>query len=1114
MRFGLLGPVVVANEDVNVEVTSTMPRTVLAVLLLNADSVVSIDQLVEVLWGDGAPASATASLHNHVMRLRRLLGDEGGARIRAVAPGYLIHVEPGELDLDVFAARCAAGAQAVRAGQWAKASQDLTAALALWRGDPAADVPSVGGQDSRVQHLVEARLQAFEGRIEADLELGRQREVIGELRTLTAQHPLREVFHRQLMLALYRADRQAEALEVFQGLRRTLVEELGVEPSASVQQLHRRILNADPELDAPAPAPADLTAAAQVPAAEAHSGRGGPRYQLPADTRVFTGRVRELEELIGLASAAPVGTASGMVVISAIDGMAGIGKTTLAVHAAHRIRDRFPDGQLFLDLHGYTTGLEPMAAEDALDWLLRSLGVPPPLIPTDLGDRAAFYRDRLDGTRTLIILDNASSTAQVRPLLPSAPGCLVLVTSRKRLTGLDDAFSLALDVMPQQDAIALLHKVAGPGRIPPHHPAIMELIELCGQMPLAIRITAARLRHHRSLRIEDVVRQLRDDNARLQHLKDGERNLTAVFDSSYLALPTAEQHLFRLLSQVPGPDVDASAAANLAATDQRTAERLLESILDHNLLTQRTPGRYRFHDLIRVYARGLTGDAPGDQEAALERLLDYYQYSVEAADRHLTQHNRSIPAISGVAGAAPSATPPVAVPDLPDNASALAWMRAERANLLAAVARITADGPASRVVALTAAMAAFLHQEGPWQQVAALHQTAANIAHEDGDRLAEATALWDLGRVWQMTGDTVTAISLHERALAIFQELGHRPGEANALQDLGHARRPTGDFPALAALHERALTIYQELGDRLGEATALCDLGRLRYLTGDFPASADLENRSLAIFRELGNRLGEGKALQDLGRVWDATGDFPAAVTELERALAIFQDLGHALGEGSALCDLGHALIAQGELAAAAQLLERALVIFRDLGLRPAEATALRDLGWARLESGEYAAAAELLNRSLAIFQELGHSPRAANVLAVLGRLRRLTGDYPGAAATLEQALDIRRDLGLRHDEAELLIDFGALVAESTGPREALTLYQQALTISMEVRSPLEEARAQAGIARCAATLGDHTMALAAQREAAAISRRIGAPEADAEAAYLAELQASIPDPR
>jgi len=1084
MRFGLLGPVSVERDGSRVDVASAMPRALLAALLLNANTVVSEDQLAEALWGETPPSSATASLRNHVMRLRRLLGEESGARIRAVAPGYLIRVEPGELDLDSFAELCASGRVAAQSRQWAKASEDLKAALGLWRGAPLADVPGMH-QDARIQQLLEARSQAIAERIEADLELGRHQEVISELQRLTADQPLHEGFHGQLMLALYRADRRDEALEAFESLRRTLVDELGVEPSPSIQQLHRRILGGDPALLAPA----------------APSRGRGPRFQLPADTRAFTGREDELGELIGLAKAAPTGTDAGMVVISAIDGMGGVGKTALAVHAAHRVREQFPNGQLFLDLRGYTTDLEPLSTGDALDWFLRSLGVPPQMIPQDLGERAAYYRDRLEGTRTLIILDNASSAAQVRPLLPGTPGCLVLVTSRKRLTGLDDASFLALDVLPEADAIALLHKVAGPDRIPAHHPAVVELVRLCGNMPLAIRITASRLRHHPALRIEDVVAQLRDETARLDQFQDEDRNLTAVFDLSYQGLAEAEQRLFLLLGQIPGPDFDAYAAANLAGLDHRTAEYLLESLLDQNLLTQHTPERYRFHDLIRVYARTRCATEPArERRAALDRLAEYYQHTANVADRHLARYTRP---------GRPSALAPPAAPPLPDWASAMAWMRAERGNLIAAIAHASAQDQPPRAVALTAALASLLQQEGPWLQAAGLHQAAATAAHEHGDHLSEANALHDLGRVRYVTGDYPAATGLLERALAVYQQLAESQGEANARQDLGRVREMFGDYAAGTELHELSLAGFQSLGDRLGEANALSDLGRVTYLSGDLAAAIVLQERSLVVFQEIGHLHGEANAHYNLGRVLLSTGKIPEAADSLERALVIYRELGNRHGQANVLCDLGRVRLATGDLPAAADLLEQTLAIYQDLGSRLGEAYAIWDLGRVQFAAGDYPAADELYERSLAIHQALGNRNGIANAWHEMGRVRFATGDHAAAAELYEQALAIFRELGDPQGEAELLNSTGTLVAETDGPKEALALYRQALQCAREVGSPVDEARALDGAARALARTGDREAARADLREAVAIYLRIGAPEAKPAAAYLAELEAA-----
>jgi DNA-binding SARP family transcriptional activator len=1059
MRFALLGPITVTNAGKSVEISATMPRTVLAVLLLHANTPVSVDRLTEALWGECPPPSATASVMNHLMRLRRMLGDEGGARIRTVAHGYQIRVEPGELDVDTFADLCAAGRAAAQGEQWAKASADLAAALDLWRGSLVADVPDLDRRDARVQQLLETRSQALEGRIEADLQLGRHRELVSELRYLAASRPLSEAFHRQLMLALYRSERQAEALEVFQRLRRILVEELAVEPSAPLQDLHRRILRADPGLAAPADAAAP----------QAQAGPGGTRFQLPTDTRVFTGRLRELDQLVdlvgrpsegtGTCTGTGISTGDGTVVISAIDGMAGIGKTALAVHAAHRLRDAFPDGQLFVDLRSYSAGLDPLTAGEALDRLLRFLGVPLQLIPQEPQERAAVYRARLADTRTLIVLDNAGSTAQVRPLLPGAAGCLVLVTSRKRLTGLDDAHFLTLDLLPEADAVALLHTVAGPGRIGANHPAIPELIALCGHLPLAIRIVAARLRHRSTLRIEDLVERLRDENTRLENLRDEDRNLTAVFDSSYAALPAAERQLVRRLGLVPGPDLDAYAAANLTGTDYRTAEDLLESLLDHNLLAQHSPGRYRLHDLIRVYALNLDDDPAEDREAALDRLLDYYEHTLQAADRHLASYTRP--------GPAPATNAPAAAPHLAGQTSALNWLRAERDNLQACLATVTDRRRPTRVLAFTSALAAFLHQEGPWRPAAAFHHTAISIAHELGDRFSEANARCDLGRLRQVSGDLEAAADLYQQALTIYQDLGDRLGEANVVGDLGRLRYATGEFLLAGDLHERAIAIYQDLGDRLGEANSVLGVGYVRYLAGDYAAAGGLAERALAIYQDLGHRSGEAYALWYLGRVRHATGDFVLAADLHERALTVFEELGHRSGEAFALWDLGRVRHATGDLVLAAALHERALTIF----------------------------------------EELGHRHGEANTLHELGRVWHATGDYSAARDLLKQALEIFHDVGDPQGEAEVLNSTGALLAEITGPHEALPLYQEALRLAREAKSPVDEARALEGIARCAAQVGDREAALTDLREAVALYQRVGAVEAEAAAMYLAKLE-------
>ena len=532
MRFALLGPLQVRGDDGPVQIRGTLRRTLLAALLLHRGSAVSADRLSELIWAGRPPAAAAASLYNQVLRLRQALGADG-ERIRAVAPGYLIRVEPGELDLTEFTELCARAGRRAAAADWPRAARHYRAALALWRGEMLADVPALHGQVS-IHRYEEDRLLALQGRIEAELALGRQDELVGELRTLIGYHPLREAFHGQLMLALYRSGRQADALAVYRDLRRVTIAELAVEPGREIGELHNRILRSDPQLNPPKPGPAAPASIAAAPEPRR------PPHQLPEDTRPFTGRVTELAELIAIARTAGVGPDAGLVVISALGGKGGIGTTALAVRAGHEVSGLFPDGQLFIDLRGYDAQRPPLPPEDALDYLLRSLGVTEPAIPADPDERAALYRSRLAGSRTLIVLDNAACTAQVQPLLPGAPGCLVLVTSRNRMMGLDDAHFFALDTLGPPEAVALLAEMAGDGRIAVENSGVvLELAELCGFVPLAVRIVAARLRHDPELTVAALIEELCDAPARPDRPHDGERDLTKIFESSYRHLPQA-----------------------------------------------------------------------------------------------------------------------------------------------------------------------------------------------------------------------------------------------------------------------------------------------------------------------------------------------------------------------------------------------------------------------------------------------------------------------------------------------------------------------------------------------------------------------------------------------
>ncbi|MFF7635791.1 tetratricopeptide repeat protein [Kitasatospora sp. NPDC008050] len=1071
-EFGVLGPLHARIGGREVTLNGPRQARLLAALLVDANRVVPMERLSTVMWDGDGPATAVRQVQDVVSGLRRNLSACGAppTLISTHRGGYRIQLATAQLDLTAFEQE----REQARHSPAATAAAGLRRALACWRGPALADLTG-RALEADAARLNLARTTVHRECLELELALGRHREVVEELTALLRGHPHDERLAEQAMLALYRDGRQGQALEVYRSIRRRLADDLGVDPTPPLRELQRRILNADPSLAPPPRAAA--TAAVPPGGAPATPGAGdrrspgvrrrpGVRCQLPADTRLFTGRARELEELLLAAGDAPGGSRAGMVVISAIDGMGGVGKSALAVHAAHRVRHRFPDGQFFLDLHGHTPGSPPLPAADALGWLLRSLGVPAQRIPQDLGERAALYRDRIADTRTLIVLDNAASSAQVRPLLPGTPGCLVLVTSRKRLTGLDDAHLLPLDVLPRPEAVALLHEAAGPGRIPEGHPGDAELVARCGHLPLAIRITAARLRHDRTLQVEDLVDQLRDEQQRLSRISDEERSLSAVFDTSFTALPPAEQELFRHLGRFPGPDFDAYAAANLLGTDHRTAERLLESLLDHSLLIQHSPGRYRFHDLVGLYARGMSehartgaaGAVLDDHATALDRLSGYYLHTARLADHHLARR-RSTPAVAHPA--------PATAPRISDRATALTWLRAERDNLLAQGTGDAARTRPAPVIALIAALAAFLLLEGLWTEATELHRRAADAARRLGDPIAEAGALCDLGRV----------------------------------------QHATGNYQASAELYEQALTRYQGLGDRRGEATGLHELGRIRVLTGDYPAAAELHERALAIFRALGDRPAEARTLCDLGRARHSTGDSPAAVGLMEHVLTIHRDLGDRRGEAGALHDLGYVLHEMGDHPAAAELHQRALTIYRQLGSRQGEATALWSLGRARHEMGDHGAAVGLFESTLTICREIGSRQSEADALHGLGRAQHALQDLPAAALLYRQALALYREIGSRPGEAALLTDLAALVTDTTGPRDALPLYRQALDLARLIHSPRDEARALDGLAHCSALLGDPGVAVAALRRAVALYQRLGAPDTAAAVSRLSALQ-------
>jgi tetratricopeptide (TPR) repeat protein len=817
------------------------------------------------------------------------------------------------------------------------------------------------------------------------------------------------------------------------------------------------------------------------------------RYALPPDTAAFTGRDGELDRITAAATGA-----GGVVAIHAIDGMPGVGKTALAVHVAHLLQDRFPDRQLFIDLHGHTPRQDPVPPQAALAGLLTAVGVDARYLPEDLAGRTNLWRDRMAGQRALLVLDNAASSAQIAPLLPGGDDCLVLVTSRRHLGDLPGAaVSVPLDALPPDQAQAMFLRLA-PRAADVPAATIPELLRLAGHLPLAISLLARVYARHPSWILADLIRETK---ASMLTLAAEQNSVAAALDVSYRYLTTGQRRFFRRLGLHPGTTVDAYAAAALAGIGLREAGHHLDTLHGEGLLTEVSYRRYGMHDLIRRYAQDRAAvELAAHRDQWLGHLLDYYQSTAAIAEARLARQTRTTPAPAVLT------SPAAAVPDLPDSAQALAWARAERANLIACLDHATRTGQGTRIVALTAGIVSLLRNDGPWTAAITCHANAAQAAQRLGDRLGEAGALNNLGAVRRVTGDYPGAVEALTEALGISRDLGDRLGQANALSNLGAVRQLTGDYPGAVEALTEALGISRDLGDRLGQANALSNLGAVKRLTGDYPGAVEALTEALGISRDLGDRLGQANALRNLGTIRQLTGDYAGAVEALEEALGISRNVGDRLGQANVLIYLGAGRYMTGDCPGAAGILEEALGIYRDIGDRLGQANALNELGIVRQLTGDYPGAVQAQEEALGIYRDIGGRLGQANALNELGIVRQLTGDYPGAAEALAEALGIYRDIGNRHGEMEALNEVGTLHRVRADLGRAAACHRQALDLAREIGSSQYEAHALAGLGRCALAAGRIGDAKASLRQARDIFLRIGAAEAAGVAAEIDAL--------
>ncbi|WP_206785288.1 AfsR/SARP family transcriptional regulator [Amycolatopsis sp. MtRt-6] len=917
LDFRVLGPAEVTADGRPVPLGGSRPLIVLAGLLLRANRVVPVDELGRWLWNDDRRRSKGA-LQTYVLRLRRALGDQ--VAIRTESGGYLIELDDDLLDLSRFRALAARGKAALDRGESRQAAAHFAGALAQWRGPALLNVESDALHRDEAGQLAEERLRVREQWADALLEVGEYGTVVPELTRLIRENPLRERLHEQLMTALYRSGRQAEALAVYRRISGVLADELGLDPGPSLQRTHQAILTGTD--GAPTLARYRLGVEPQVP------------RQLPADLRAFSGRECDLKALHALLPEAT--DAATSTPIASVEGMGGIGKTTLAVRFAHEVADRFPGGQVYLNLRGYGPG-EPVEPSAALETVLTALGVPCEQIPGDLDGRAASWRTHTAGRRLLIVLDNANRSEQVTPLLPG-PGCLVLITSRWQLRALvatHGARRIALEELGDEDAVALLASTIGHDRVARDPAAAERFVRYCGGLPLAIRILAVRAAQFPDLPLDEFAGS--PDLLGSFDLADGEgTNIRSVFSYSYQALQPATARLLRLLGLHTGVDFTAPAAAAVAGLDVAATRPMLETLAAAHLLAQPRPGRYQFHDLIRAYAVSQVESA-SERDAALDRLLSWYLASALNASRRMRpERYYRLLELDDLEGGLTFGS----------HHEALDWFGEEDGNLIAAVHLARRRG----------------RDDVCWKLAWLLQSYFVTRSRLDDWRSVFAVAL--------------------EAARAS----GHRPGEAGILSGLGVVNGVARQYAESRRYLEQVLAIQRELGAREGEARAQYNLAMAAHNLEDCAWAYEHGMQALAIVRELGLGHFEASVLRALGDICTSMGDHEQALRLADAALAILGPDGRPVDTRFTQHTRGLALIGLGRVEEGIACLRDSVEMFFTMGEQYEAADVLAQLGQVYLRYGDAAAARECWLRSVRLLTELGH-PDADDVRAKLAAL-------------------------------------------------------------------------------------------------------------------------------
>ncbi len=992
MEFRLLGPLEAWQAGRPVDLGDRQQRYVLAALLLEANKPVSVDRLTEIVWGPIGHESATKLINGYISRLRRIFRQAEAGEIwldKDASNSRTLRVDPARIDYFRFIDLRNHAQSAQRDGDDSRALALLREATGLWQGEFLADLDNDELRFSYHRQIQRIRLETLHDLAVLELDNGDYRWVQDHLYPVVSGHPDNERLAVLLGRAMLESGDRNGALDVANRTIKVLRHK-GMDISSGLKTLQERALRGEPE---------------------------NPPARLPRDLWTFTGREAELEEL--LASGQILGGELAPSRVITISGMPGSGKTALAIHAAHRLAPDFPDGQLFVDLHGFTPHLDPVPASNALARLLTMLGVPGAAIPRDLEDRAALYRSKMADTRRLILLDNAKDEAQVEPLLPATAGSLVIVTSRRRLSGLDYIRGVHLDPMPASDALALLTRIVGPKRVDRQVDAAEEIVELAGRLPLAIRLVSGRLLEHPQWQLHylaDLLRERAQKRALpLTEFDPAERRLAAAFYVSYEQLVPEQQRVFRLLSTLPGPDFDRLAVAALADAPESDMDGLLEILHRVSLVEETLPGRYRFHDLLGSYAETLDRDDAADRDTAVSRLFDYYLSSASAAAATAFPHDRH-------------RLPPLAEPSRSSltfeaDQDALDWLRLEHGNLVGAVRHAAHSGRNELAWKLACVVWRYLYIHGhldDWRKTLSI---ALHAARESKDVWGQAQALQQLSVACWRAGDSQQALDLGHQSLHLWRKLDDRHGEADARSALGLAAKRLGRFAEARTHYSRAMELYIEINDQRGRANVLDNLGELDEQLGFLHSALERQEMALSILHTANDRQGQLYVLNNIGIVRHKLGQLDDAAELHKRALMISTQIEYPHGAAFSLNYLGTVYRSMGDLDAATEYHKRALKIAMDLGDPTLETDIHNDLGETCRARGGHVDALASHRNALTFAVQTGDIREQARAHHGMARAMHASGLHEEARRHWLHAVALYRDLEIPeagHAEKEL----------------------------------------------------------------------------------------------